>query len=290
MTFNNLDWDELRFFLAAVQSGTYSGAAATLNVDRTTVGRRIKELERRLGASLFEQTATGYQPSEAGRQVLASARAIENELTGLLEALAQEEHEIAGTLRVCVPVGIASELMHEFTCFHESYPRVTLELVEATNVLESIVGRKADVGLCFAPDLPDAIRGIRIACCGVNFYQQRAESEQAAATAKPSKPWITWGNEITEPWMQELSTCHKAPCIKVNSWQAMHTAIQAGLGIGCLLDFMAANDNGLELVPHIKQPMDIDAWLITHNDVPSTERAEVFIDMLLAKLGPRWRR
>src|SRR5215470_14276492 len=82
-----LDWDDLKFFITAVRAGNYSNAAKRLKVNRTTVGRRVNLLEARLGIALFEQTPTGYRPTQAGRMVLEAAERMEREIERLNERL-----------------------------------------------------------------------------------------------------------------------------------------------------------------------------------------------------------
>lgn len=52
MRFDTLDWNDLRYFLAAARAGTLAGAARLLGVKHPTVGRRLDALERAIGAAL----------------------------------------------------------------------------------------------------------------------------------------------------------------------------------------------------------------------------------------------
>src|SRR5215470_14178759 len=65
-----LDWNDVRFFLAVARRRTLARAAALLGVDQTTVGRRIASLESKLRLSLFTRSAGVFQVSRAGRGVL----------------------------------------------------------------------------------------------------------------------------------------------------------------------------------------------------------------------------
>jgi DNA-binding transcriptional LysR family regulator len=52
----NMNWDDLRFFLAAARAKTLTGAARRLGVNQTTVARRLEALEGELGVKLFDRT------------------------------------------------------------------------------------------------------------------------------------------------------------------------------------------------------------------------------------------
>ena len=61
-----MQWDDLRIFLAVARDGSISGAAKRINVQHSTVSRRIKVLEQQLGTRLIERKASGYELTSAG--------------------------------------------------------------------------------------------------------------------------------------------------------------------------------------------------------------------------------
>ena len=67
---SQIDWDDLRFFLAVMRSGQISHAARQLSVDHATVARRIDHLERTLDTMLFERGRGGYRPTAAADTLL----------------------------------------------------------------------------------------------------------------------------------------------------------------------------------------------------------------------------
>ncbi len=72
---HNLDWDDLRFFLAVNESGSISGAAKLFNVNHSTVLRRLTSLEKRLGARLFDRLPDGYKMTAQGEELRNQLRA-----------------------------------------------------------------------------------------------------------------------------------------------------------------------------------------------------------------------
>src|SRR5210317_1395216 len=66
----HMDWDDLRFFLAVASAGSLSAAARALNVNTTTVLRRIANLEQALDARLFERLRSGYELTPDGTRLL----------------------------------------------------------------------------------------------------------------------------------------------------------------------------------------------------------------------------
>lgn len=65
----DLDWDDLRFFLAVSERASISGAAAVLQMNHSTVVRRLTSLEKRLGARLFDRLPDGYELTAQGNEL-----------------------------------------------------------------------------------------------------------------------------------------------------------------------------------------------------------------------------
>lgn len=102
-----LDWNDVRFFLAVARARTLARAAAVLGVDQTTVGRRIASLEGKLRVALFTRTASGLQPSAAGRTVLEAAERMEEAAYELSSGAAGEDAATSGTVRIATTESLA---------------------------------------------------------------------------------------------------------------------------------------------------------------------------------------
>ncbi|BBB14419.1 hypothetical protein SPYCA_3677 (plasmid) [Sphingopyxis sp. FD7] len=69
----HLNWEDIRAFIAVAQTGQIGKASVLLRQDATTVARKLKRLEARLGVALFERQRTGQELTEAGEALLAKA-------------------------------------------------------------------------------------------------------------------------------------------------------------------------------------------------------------------------
>ena len=81
------DWNDLRYFLELSRQGKLVKAALRLQVDHTTVSRRIASLEKQLQARLFDKSPTGYQLTDAGMRLLPMAEKIESQSNHLYQTL-----------------------------------------------------------------------------------------------------------------------------------------------------------------------------------------------------------
>jgi DNA-binding transcriptional LysR family regulator len=99
-----LDWNDVRFFLAVARAKTLARAANALGVDQTTVGRRLASLEARLGLALFARAPTGFTVSAAGQDVLDAAERMDD---AARELRALSSTEQAATVRIATTESLA---------------------------------------------------------------------------------------------------------------------------------------------------------------------------------------
>ena len=136
----HMDWDDLRYVLATARSGSFLGASERLKVAHTTVGRRIKLLERDLGRTLFKRTRDGVTPTEFCNTLLPTAETIELQVQKISLARDSESAQPEGSVRIhTAPWIIEHILVPGLPTFHREFPRIQLHLVG--DVVDSITDR-----------------------------------------------------------------------------------------------------------------------------------------------------
>ena len=106
-----MKWDDLKIVLAVSRSGTMSGAAKLLNVQHSTVSRRIKALERQLGTNLVRRNKGSYELTRAGQKVRDAAIRVEKEITNVDGTLLKDDDPLKGVLRVTTINSLASTIL-----------------------------------------------------------------------------------------------------------------------------------------------------------------------------------
>ena len=141
------NWDDLRHFLELSRRGRLISAAQHLQVDHTTVSRRIAALEESLNTRLFDRTPHGYQLTKAGQSLLTHAEAMEAQSIGLYQDVSGEDATLSGTVRMAATEGLAIEfLSRHMDRFREQHPGIVLELVASTPPL-NLSRREADLAI-----------------------------------------------------------------------------------------------------------------------------------------------
>ncbi|MDE2404372.1 MAG: LysR family transcriptional regulator [Sphingomonadales bacterium] len=148
--------DHLRIFLAVADEGSFHAAARKLGRALSVVSYGVSTLEAQLGLSLFVREGSRRpQLTEAGRALLADARAIANEADGLIaRALGMRqglETELGLVVDVMMPSAGVARVLREF---QQAFPTVDLRLhVEALGAVAALVrDRRADLGIA-GPDI-----------------------------------------------------------------------------------------------------------------------------------------
>src|SRR5689334_14747142 len=95
-----MDWDDLRYVLAISRDRTLSRAAVSLGASHTTVGRRVRALELKLGVRLFDQTPDGFMPTAAGQDIAEVAERMEGDMLSLEGRVLGRDARLQGRLRV----------------------------------------------------------------------------------------------------------------------------------------------------------------------------------------------
>lgn len=276
-----IDWDDLRYYLAAAQAGTVTGAADILKVSRTTVSRRVESLERNLGLALFELTASGPGSTDVGREVLACARDVETRIREMLDKLSLADHQ-PNTVRISVPAELDLNLVaaHDVLC--ASVPSVKLEFVRSFRPEDDLRERSAFIGLCVADTLPANLKGT---CLGT--VSQRPYGPAGAERRQGEPSWIGWGRDMRHCtpalWMQ-ANVAEDRIVLRVNSGREMVEAVRSNLGIGYLWERLASGTD-LSPIEGAGPILSSKLWLLMHEDVPPAPHIRTVLSNLGTLLG-----
>jgi len=184
-----MQWDDLRIFLAVAREGSISGAAKRLSVQHSTVSRRLRTLEEKLATRLIERVKSGYEMTEAGEELMTSAKKIEREILGFEGALSGQDSGAAGELRVSAINNMASSiLMPIFANFSATYPEIELH-IQVTNQFVKLAQRDADIAIRLTNTPMDTLIGTRLATVGSAVYGARAYCEGVKA-GRVAEKWL----------------------------------------------------------------------------------------------------
>ena len=280
-----LDWGDLRFFLALFREGNFMRAGEALRVDHTTVSRRLRMLEKVLGARLFHRHPDGVMRlTEAGERMIASAQSIESQILSIGSTVGREDARIDGVVRIGTAHTLAARLVvPTLAKFRRLHPELTFE-VRTGPASFDLPRREADLVLRFSRPKESGLIVKKMADIGFGFY---ASTDYLHRHGKPSNPDDLSGHDVIAyestlfvPGGRELDSAARNARIVLQCDQILSAlaACSAGLGITALPCFIAADDP--TLVPIRHKITHETLWLVVHPDLQSTARVRVVIETL----------
>lgn len=285
-----MNWDDVRFFLAVAQHGSVRAAAARLRVNHSTVLRRISQLERQLGARLFEKLPSGYQLTDAGAEIFDLAEQMEATSTLLETRVFGRDQTVSGPLRVTLaPSLVTNLLLPDLADFSARHPEIQLEILTSHETL-NLTNRQADVALRLAYDrstLPEHLFGIRLQEVFRSVYvAPRLLDRDRRPTAAAAVKWILKAEDGAPPeWAQTPLAPDREAVLKVTDLQIQHAAAKAGMGVAILPCFIGDTDSDLVRVPDVGIQRYGTLWLLTHGETRRTKRVRLFSDYIRERLA-----
>jgi DNA-binding transcriptional LysR family regulator len=121
--------DNIAVFVRVVELGNLSAAGRDMRISPAVASNRIKELEKHLGARLFNRTTRQLTPTEHGRAFYDGARKVLDAVAGAEAAVTTLSGQPRGTIRVMAPLGLGRRLIASgIPEFHDLYPGIEVRL------------------------------------------------------------------------------------------------------------------------------------------------------------------
>jgi DNA-binding transcriptional LysR family regulator len=285
---HELDWDDLRFFLAVSERGSISGAADFLKVNHSTVLRRLTNLEKRLGAQLFDHLPDGYKLTAQGDELRDRLRGVTEQIETAQRNLSGRNLELSGTLRITTTDTLMHGLlMPYFAEFRVLNPAIQMEVV-IDNTFLNLTRREADVAVRPSNRVPENLVGrrvgrLRTAIYGSKSYLKRGAKKKEWAAHDWVAPNETLAHLAQAKWMREHVSEDRI-VVRLDSLLGMVAAVRNGMGLAMLLCLLAEDKKDLVRLAEPVNELDTSVWILTHPTLKRVARIQAFTDFLYEKL------
>ena len=179
------DLNDTLVFVKVVETGSFISAAKSLRLPKTTVSRKVQELETRLGAQLLHRTTRKLGLTEAGNIYFEHCQRIARELDEAESAVNQLQSGPRGWLRVTAPYSLGTTFIAPLLGeFHARHPEVRVEMVLDNEPLD-LIEKEIDVALRVGA-LPDSnLVARKLAVFHTNVYASPAYIERYGEPLHP---------------------------------------------------------------------------------------------------------
>ncbi len=280
------NWEDLRFFGAIARTGSLSGAARELHVNHSTVFRRLKALESRLGVRLFDRLQGRYILTPAGEAMNSGVERVHNEIDALERQMLGQDHQLAGEIRLATTDALAQNyLQPHLLSFHQRYPGVRIELL-CSNLFFDLSKREADIALRPTNNPPGHLIGRELArsswaVYGAPAYLDGRDAPREEADLKAHTLIAGDSSLSAVPANRWLQACAAdAVAMQADSFVTQWSAARAGFGLAVLPCVLADRESGLVRVLGPIKELETGLWLLTHPDLRQTTRIRAFVAWL----------
>lgn len=283
-------WDDLKLILAIARTGSLLGAARALQVNASTIGRRLDALEEAFGIRIFDRTRQGIAITELAEQLIPFAEAAEQAASGFLWTIEGHEQKPEGIVRISAPPGVASlVLAPRLIELHARYPELQIQ-VDAEVGYADLSRRETDIALrAHRPTSGDLISK----CLLSVPYAVMMHSDTCPHSPVQSwdeLKWIDWGpglsHMVTSIWLRERVSKEQI-IIHSDSIDVQAQAALSGLGAWLTSEPLGLQ-SGLQMVPladHLQKevrelPLG-SVWLVGHRALRHVPRISVVWEFIV---------
>lgn len=270
-------WDDLRFFLALCRERSVAAAGRALDVNHTTVARRIRALEERLGTRLFEHTRDGYEMTQAAENMYEHARQIEELTLAIDREVTGRDAELGGPLKLTVAHDVAERLVvHRLREFQDAYPGINLDLLTTTGLVD-LAAREADIALRLTAKPPEYLVGREVLPLRHGIY---GSPDYLEVAHEPDRVVLFRGEIEMPEWVRQHFP-DASVSMRVDDVGAMAHAVANGMGLARMPCYVGDTEPRIRRLDLELTPSTWGIWILSHVDLRSTARVRVAREFLV---------
>lgn len=290
-----MDWDRLRIFHTVAEAGSFTNAGSRLNCSQSAVSRQIRALEESLNVSLFTRHARGLVLTHEGQELFSTAREVVHRIEETERSLLESKERPSGLLRVTTMVTFGAVwLTPHLEQFMAEYPDIDLQIKLADEDLDLAAG-EADVAIrLHEPEQADLIQR-PLASFHTHIYAspeyldrkgtptslEDLDNHDLIVFGRSSAPTIIGLN-----WLLEVGSPNKKrrARLQVNNLYGILHAVEAGMGIAVLPDYLVHNRQKLvRILPNVEgQPFN--SYYCYAPELRGSLRVALFRDFMVRQI------
>jgi DNA-binding transcriptional LysR family regulator len=282
------NWDDLRIFLAVARHSSLESAAIGLQQDATTLGRRVRRLEKQMGVALLERSRKGHALTPEGETLYGQTEQIEFLVSDIQTNIGGGAQQMMGTVRLSVTEAfgnvIIAPALHQLVTAH---PGLNIELVANSGFL-SVSKREADMAVLLSRPTRGRLKTRKLTDYSLQLY---ATPQYLATHGNPSSArdieahtLIGYVDDlIYSPslrYYDEISP-GLTPTLTSSSLLAQKQLACSHCGIAMLPRFVGEPEPGLTLVLADQVRIQRTFWLAIHEDIADHARIRAVTDFLV---------
>ena len=292
-----MDWDKLKIFHAVAEAGSFTNATVNLNLSQSAISRQIQSLEQDLKVQLFERHARGLTLTENGEYVFKTAHEVISKLKEVETSLGDQKNKPSGKITITTVRSFGTHwLTPRIQEFMKLNPEIEVELIFDDKELD-LSTRQADIGIFMRrPKKLNYIQrkliDINYHIYGSNKYLEKYGIPKTINDLNRHK-FIAFGKGAPSPvfnpdWALKVGmkdNTKRKSIMKVNSVMGLLLAVESGVGLAALPDYLVfQSTNLIKVLPKVEGPIT-EAHFVYPQSLKNTARVQAFRNFLFSKIS-----
>ncbi len=292
-----MDWDKLKIFHTVAEASSFTKASTILNLSQSAISRQIQALENDLKVQLFERHARGLVLTENGEYLFKSAHEVISKLKDVESNLSGGKDKLDGKLTVTTVVSFGTTwLTPRIKEFMDLNPGIEVELIFDDKELD-LSTRQADVGIWMRR--PKQLNYIQKKFVDFNYHiygsNEYLQKNGYLKTVKDlnNHKFITYGRGAPSPvynpdWVLKLGikdNKKRKSVMKVNSVYGLLLAVQSGVGLAALPDYIVHNIPNLTKVLPNEVGKPTETHFVYPSSLKNVARLTAFRNFIFSKVN-----
>ena len=292
-----MDWDKLKIFHAVAEAGSFTSATVILNLSQSAISRQIQSLEDDLKVKLFERHARGLTLTENGEYVYKTAHEVISKLKEVETSLIDQKSKPSGKITITTVRSFGTHwLTPRIQEFMKLNPEIEVELIFDDKELD-LSTRQADIGIFMRR--PKQLNYIQRKLMDINYhiYGSNKYLEQYGIPKTVNDlnkhRFISFGRGAPSPvfnpdWAMKLGmkdNKKRKSVMKVNSVMGLLLAVESGVGLAALPDYLVFQSRNLiKVLPNTEGPIT-EAHFVFPQYLKNVARVQAFRNFLYSKIS-----
>ena len=292
-----MDWDKLKIFHTVAEAGSFTSATVILNISQSAISRQIQSLEEDLKVKLFERHARGLTLTQNGEYVYKTAHEVISKLKEIETSLGDQKNKPTGKLTITTVRSFGTHwLTPRIQEFMNLNPEIEVELIFDDKELD-LSTRQADIGIFMRR--PKQLNYIQRKLVDINYHIY-GSTKYLGTYGIPKTTndlikhrFISFGKGAPSPvfnpdWALKLGSKDNnkiKPVMKVNSVMGLLLAVESGVGLAALPDYLVSQSNNVvKVLPKFGGPIT-EAHFVYPQSLKNIARVQAFKNFLYSKLS-----
>jgi DNA-binding transcriptional LysR family regulator len=278
---SDLDWQDVRVFVALARQGSLSATARMLSVSHATVARRLHSLEQSLGEKLVERRLEGYVLTPAGTHALEAASDMEQAAQILGRGMT--DGSPSGLVRVSASPGLsAGFLTSRLVALAMRYPRLDIDLAPVLRSV-SLERHEADIAIRFDKPKDGDVVARLLTTVGYGFYG----TEEACRSVEAGGDLVFIGFNESDAylsaaaWMSETFPRARV-AFRAKDQFLQSVAARSGAGLALIPHYIGRSDALLRICDLGALPSTREVYLVTRRRDRKDASIRVIADEIVA--------